>query len=165
MCPRTKEVVAKNQKVFDAILQVVSPFLRTSFLFNPMIGPQLTDRKDPSEEAPQTPPVQEVRPSEIPISRRILYTILITRFSQNSASLSSRANAHSFLETFVGHVHLDNSWVAKVEAAGFTEDTMAEMANVPSLQIMDFLAAAFPEMTDVQRFLFATRIKGFNTAT
>ncbi|KAJ7917403.1 hypothetical protein B0H13DRAFT_1870273 [Mycena leptocephala] len=121
---KDQEVVAKNQKEFDAILQV------------------LTERKDPSEEAPQTPPVQE-----------------------NSASLSSSANAHSFLETFVGHVRLDNSWVAKLEAAGFTEDTMVEMANVPSLQIMEFLAAAFPEMTDVQRFLFATRIKGFNTAT
>ncbi|KAJ7461358.1 hypothetical protein B0H11DRAFT_2241790 [Mycena galericulata] len=59
-----------------------------------------------------------------------------------------------FLRTFVENIPLRGRWYLALKKAGFTEETLRRTAGIPKLKVDEFVAATFPEITPVERFLF-----------
>ncbi len=68
-------------------------------------------------------------------------------------------SSDGFLLAFVANVPLDHFWYGELKKAGFTQENLRRIAAKDEHVLEQFVMKAFPEMTQVDRFLFITAVK------
>ncbi|KAJ6523424.1 hypothetical protein DFH09DRAFT_1286659 [Mycena vulgaris] len=107
----------------------------------------------------------QARPAQFQVNVEDRKPILPKAPTAPTAPTAPRARAapamtpdEKFLRAFVAQVGLDPVWCRVLRDAGFTEETLCQLARSPEKKVKQFLSETFTEMREVNIFLFAQAV-------